>query len=286
MTTIIDGNKTAATVKAVTGEMVDRMAEKTGINPGLAVVLVGDDPASLSYVTMKGRDAEEVGIDSLDYRLPTHTTQDELNVLIDTLNADESVHGILVQMPLPAHLDEEQVIARISPEKDVDGFHPYNMGHLLRGLDGLRACTPWGVMRLLEEHDIDVEGKHAVVIGRSNIVGKPQALMLLEKNATVTMCHSRTKNLPGICREADILIAAVGRPLMVDADYVKPGAVVIDVGINRTDKGLVGDVDYKAVESLAGAITPVPGGVGPMTRAMLMQNTVEAAARQVGYSFE
>jgi len=284
MATIIDGNKTAKAVKAQTQEMVARMAEATGVKPGLAVVLVGDDPASLSYVTMKSRDAKEIGIESLDYRLGADITQDELNLLIDTLNADEAVHGILVQMPLPKHLDEEQVIERISPEKDVDGFHPYNMGSLLRGLDGPRACTPWGVMRLLEEYAIAVKGKHAVVIGRSNIVGKPQALMLLEQHATVTICHSRTENLAEICREADILIAAVGRARMVGAEYVKPGAAVIDVGINRGEDGLIGDVDFDAVEPTASAITPVPGGVGPMTRAVLMQNTVEACARQIGYA--
>ncbi|MCL2024469.1 MAG: bifunctional methylenetetrahydrofolate dehydrogenase/methenyltetrahydrofolate cyclohydrolase FolD [Coriobacteriia bacterium] len=283
MTTIIDGTKTAQTVRGEVAKAVAQFTQETSVRPGLAVVLVGEDPASHSYVSMKERDCDEVGIVSFDHRLSETTTQDELNALIDMLNADDKVHGILVQMPLPNHLDEEQIIARIAPEKDVDGFHPYNMGCLLRGEPAPRACTPWGVMRLLDEYDIEVAGTHAVVIGRSNIVGKPQALMLLERNATVTICHSRTPDLPAVCREADILVAAVGRPAMVDASYVKEGAVVIDVGINRTEAGtLVGDVDFAAVEARASAITPVPGGVGPMTRAMLMSNTYEACATAQG----
>lgn len=278
MTVMIDGNATAKAVRAEAAELVVE-AKAAGVEPGLAVVLVGDDPASHAYVRMKEADCDEVGIRSFDLRRPADISQEELNALIDECNADPAIHGILVQMPLPAHLDEEQVIERIAPEKDVDGFHPTNMGKLMRGLPAPRACTPWGVIHLLERYGIDPNGKKAVVIGRSNIVGKPMALMLLEKNATVTVCHSRTVDLPAVCREADILVAAIGRPRMIGAEYVKKGAVVIDVGINREDDRLVGDVDFEAVAPLASAITPVPGGVGPMTRAILMKNTAEAALR-------
>jgi len=279
---IIDGLAVAARVRQQTAELVRKVKDETGVVPGLAVVLVGEDPASQSYVRMKEKDCAEVGIASFDYRRPADTSQEELNAIIAECNANPAVHGILVQFPLPGHLDEEAALALISPEKDADGLHPINMGRLVRGLPAARACTPWGVMRLLDEYGIDPSGMNAVVIGRSSIVGKPQALMLLERNATVTVCHSRTANLPAVCRQADILVAAVGRPKMVGADYIKPGAVVIDVGINRTDEGLVGDVDFDAVESIASAITPVPGGVGPMTRAMLVLNTAEAAARAAG----
>ncbi|MCL2818676.1 MAG: bifunctional methylenetetrahydrofolate dehydrogenase/methenyltetrahydrofolate cyclohydrolase FolD [Actinomycetia bacterium] len=284
MALIIDGNKTAAHTKDMVRGRVERLKRDTGIDPGLAVVLVGDDPASKSYVSMKERDCAEVGILSFDHRLPADITQGELEALIDELNADDAVHGILVQMPLPKDLDEERVIERITPAKDVDGFHPANMGGLLRGNDVVHACTPLGVMRLLEDYGIEVEGKNAVVVGRSTIVGKPQALMLLDKNATVTIAHSRTENLADLCKTADILVVAVGRPHMIDASFVKEGATVIDVGINRGEDGLIGDVDFDAVEPIAGAITPVPGGVGPMTRAMLMQNTVDACARRIGYT--
>ncbi|MHB1135681.1 MAG: bifunctional methylenetetrahydrofolate dehydrogenase/methenyltetrahydrofolate cyclohydrolase FolD [Coriobacteriia bacterium] len=276
MATIIDGVKLAAEVRRQAAEEVRELAAD-GVTPCLAVVLVGDDPASASYVRMKERDCAEVGIKSLDHRLVAETAQAELDALIDGLNADPAVHGILVQMPLPAHLDAESVIARIAPEKDVDGFHPESLGRLVRGLEGFRACTPAGVMEMLRAYDIEPSGMNAVVVGRSTIVGKPMALLLLEANATVTVCHSRTRDLAAVCRGADLLVAAIGRPEMIDATYVKPGAVVIDVGINRTDKGMVGDVDYAAVEPIASAITPVPGGVGPMTRAMLMRNTVLAA---------
>ena len=276
MATIIDGVAVAASVRERAAADVRELVT-LGVTPHLAVVLVGDDPASASYVRMKERDCEQVGIVSLDHRLPAATTQVELDALIDRLNADSAVHGILVQMPLPGHLDAESVIERIAPAKDVDGFHPESLGLLVRGLPGFRACTPAGVMELLRAYDIDPKGMRAVVIGRSTIVGKPMALLLLEANATVTVCHSRTVDLPGVCREADLLVAAIGRAGMIDATYVKPGAVVIDVGINRTDAGLVGDVDYASVEPIASAITPVPGGVGPMTRAMLMVNTVRAA---------
>ena len=281
MARIIDGNLVARHTRERAAKLVER-AREGGVQPGLAVILVGDDPASASYVRMKEEDCEKVGIRSFDHRLPAETTQEELNALIDACNADDRIHGILVQMPLPAHLDAEQVIERISPEKDADGFHPVNLGKLVRGLPAPRACTPWGVMHMLREYGIDPRGKHAVVIGRSTIVGKPMALMLLEADATVTVCHSRTADLPAVCREADILVAAVGRPEMVTAEYVKPGAVVVDVGINRTDKGMVGDVAYSEVEPIASAITPVPGGVGPMTRAILMLNTAQAAVDVAG----
>ena len=276
MATIIDGNALAAAVRerAAVGA---RSLRDRGLTPCLAVVLVGDDPGSASYVRMKERDCAAVGIESRDHRLPAETTQAELEALVDALNADVAVHGILVQMPLPAHLDPEAIIERISPAKDVDGFHPESLGRLVRGLPGFRACTPAGVMEMLRAHDIDPTGMRAVVVGRSTIVGKPMALLLLEANATVTVCHSRTRDLPGVCRQADLLVAAIGRPKMIDASYVKPGAVVIDVGINRTEEGMVGDVDFASVEPVASAITPVPGGVGPMTRAMLMVNTIAAA---------
>lgn len=276
MATLIDGKQLAADIRVQVRAEVEELRAR-GITPGLAVVLVGDDPASQSYVRMKEQDCAEVGIRSFDHRRPATLTQQELNALIDECNADPEVHGILVQLPLPAHLDEEEALARISREKDVDGLHPANLGRLVRGLDAPRACTPWGVMKMLERYGVDPSGQRAVIVGRSAIVGKPMALLLLEANATVTVCHSRTRDLPGVCREADILVAAVGRPKMIDSSYVKPGAVVIDVGINRTDEGMVGDVDFADVEPLASAITPVPGGVGPMTRAMLLVNTVAAA---------
>ena len=281
MAQIIDGKLVAAEVRGRAAGLVDR-AKTAGVQPGLAVVLVGEDPASQSYVRMKERDCAEAGIRSVDYRCGADITQDELNAIIDECNADPSIHGILVQLPLPQGFDEEATLERISPEKDADGLHPENMGRLVRGIEGTRACTPWGVMAMLDHYGIDPTGKHAVVIGRSSIVGKPMALMLLERNATVTICHSRTPDLAAVCRTADILVAAVGRPRMVTADFVKRGAVVIDVGINRTDDGLVGDVDFADVEPVAGWITPVPGGVGPMTRAMLVMNTAEAAARTAG----
>jgi methylenetetrahydrofolate dehydrogenase (NADP+)/methenyltetrahydrofolate cyclohydrolase len=277
MATIIDGIAVAAAVRDRAAEAARDLIAR-GVRPCLAVVLVGDDPASASYVRMKERDCAAVGIESRDHRLPAETTQGDLDSLIDTLNADPAVHGVLVQMPLPSHLNAESVIERISPAKDVDGFHPESLGLLVRGLPGFRACTPAGVMEMLKAYDIDPTGMRAVVVGRSTIVGKPMALLLLEANATVTVCHSRTADLPAVCREADLLVAAIGRAKMIDASYVKPGAVVIDVGINRTDAGLVGDVDFESVEPIASAITPVPGGVGPMTRAMLVANTVAAAA--------
>lgn len=277
MTQIIDGKKSAAAVKEEV-RIGCEARSRQGKTVGLAVVLVGSDPASQTYVRAKRKDCADCKITSFDYDLAADTSEDELLSLIDELNDRPEIHGILVQLPLPRHIDEEKVLARISPAKDVDGFSAVSMGRLARGLDTLRACTPFGVMRLLEDYGIDLEGKHAVVIGRSNIVGKPQALMLLEKNATVTICHSRTPNLPEVCKRADVLVAAVGRAGFVTPSFIKPGAVVIDVGINRNEEGkLVGDVDFDAVLPLCSAITPVPGGVGPMTRAMLMKNVYLAA---------
>lgn len=281
MAQIIDGTLVAAETKARAAVVVDAV-RAAGVTPGLAVILVGDDPASHSYVRMKERDCEQVGIRPFDYRRPAGISQDELHAIIDECNSNPEVHGILVQMPLPSHLDAEEAVLRIDPHKDVDGFHPVSLGKLVRGVSAPRACTPWGVMAMLDHYGIELKGKQAVVIGRSTIVGKPMSLMLLERDATVTVCHSRTADLPGVCRQADILVAAVGRAKMVTRDYVKPGAVVIDVGINRTEEGMVGDVDFEDVEPIASAITPVPGGVGPMTRAMLMLNTAEAAARLAG----
>lgn len=276
---IIDGKHVSAIVEAKTAAKVAALRAR-GVTPGLAVVLVGEDPASQSYVSMKERDCERLGIRSFDHRLPADLSQEALDELIAALNADPDVHGILVQQPFPRHLDVERVVAAVSPVKDVDGFHPENLGRLMRGLPGHRACTPWGVMAMLDEYGIDPRGKKAVVVGRSLLVGKPMGLMLLERDATVTYCHSKTEDLPAVCREADLLVAAIGRPKMIGPEYVKEGAVVIDVGINRTDAGMVGDVDFDAVAPHCSAITPVPGGVGPMTRAMLMANTADAAEVQ------
>ena len=282
MATKIDGKSVAAQVKQEAAARVAQLKAK-GRACGLAVVLVGDDPASAVYVRNKRRDCVECGIEALDYDLPATCTQEELEELLSELNADPAVSGILVQMPLPGHLDPERAIAHISPEKDVDGFHPVNLGRLMRGLDGPRPCTPTGVMRLLREYDVPVAGKQAVVLGRSTIVGKPMALMLMEEHATVTICHSKTPNAAETSQRADIVISAIGRPNLVKADWMAPGATVIDVGMNRDENGrLCGDVDYAEVEPVAGAITPVPGGVGPMTRAMLMLNTVTAAERLAG----
>ena len=286
MATIIDGKAVAAKVRQEAAARVASLA-KAGIPCGLAVVLVGEDPASSVYVRNKRRDCAQCGITSFDYDLPATTTQAELDDLLARLNEDSQVSGILVQMPLPAHLDAERAVAQISPEKDVDGFHPVNLGRLMRGLPGPRPCTPAGVMRLLREYDIDPAGKRAVVFGRSTIVGKPMALMLMEADATVTICHSRTPNKVETSHQADIVVSAIGHAELVKADWMKPGAVVIDVGMNRNAEGkLCGDVDFAEVEPVAGAITPVPGGVGPMTRAMLMLNTVVAAERLAGINSE
>ena len=277
MATIIDGKALAAQIRLQAKQDVEDLINQ-GITPGLAVVLVGDDQASHTYVRSKHRDCEECGIASFDYTLPERTTQESVIKLIEQLNENELVSGILVQMPLPSHIDAEAVIAAIDPKKDVDGFHPENLGRVVRGLEGPRPCTPAGIMKMLEAYDVDLDGKHAVMVGRSSIVGKPMSLLLLAANATVTVAHSSTQNLAAITRDADILIVATGRARMIDASMVKPGAVVIDVGMDRDEQGkLCGDVDFDSVESVAGLITPVPGGVGPMTRAMLMSNVVDAA---------
>ena len=278
MATIIDGKLVSAQLRQELKEQTSAFIAKTGITPGLAVILVGDDPASAVYVRNKHRACEEVGMYSAVHTLPAETSEGELLALIDKLKADDAIHGILVQLPLPKHISEERVVLAIDPSKDVDAFHPSNVGKIMLGNYRFLPCTPAGVMALLRHYEIEVEGKHCVVVGRSNIVGKPQALFLLEKNGTVTVCHSRTKNLADITRQADILVAAVGRPRFITADMVKDGAVVIDVGINRLDDGtLAGDVDFDAVEKKAYAITPVPGGVGPMTVTMLLYNTLTAA---------
>ena len=277
MAHLIDGKKWSSVSRAETAVEVRRLLDK-GLKPKLVVVLVGDNPASLVYVRGKEKAAAEVGIDSRIDRLPATTSAQELLAHIEQLNQDDSVHGILVQLPLPDHIDEQTVIATISPEKDVDGFHARNVGALAIGLPGFVPCTPLGVMKLLEYENMDMTGKHAVVIGRSNIVGKPLSQLLLKANATVTVCHSRTKDMASITRQADLLAVAIGKPEFVTGDMVKPGAVVIDVGINRIEGKLVGDVDFASVEPVASAITPVPKGVGPMTIAMLLHNTVLAAA--------
>ncbi|MBQ9097723.1 MAG: bifunctional methylenetetrahydrofolate dehydrogenase/methenyltetrahydrofolate cyclohydrolase FolD [Clostridia bacterium] len=279
-TQIINGKEVSARIK---GELKNQVAElkEKGINPGLAVVIVGDDPASRVYVNNKKKACEEIGIYSEEYALPAETSQAELLDLIKTLSDAKHISGILVQLPLPKHLDEKAVIAAIPPEKDVDAFHPVNVGKIMIGDFDFLPCTPAGVMELIAESGIDPAGKECVVIGRSNIVGKPQAMLLLHKNATVTICHSKTVDLKSVCRRADILVAAVGKAKFVTADMIKPGAVVIDVGMNRDENGkLCGDVDFENVKEVAGAITPVPGGVGPMTIAMLMKNAVKAALIQ------
>ncbi|MGI6269216.1 MAG: bifunctional methylenetetrahydrofolate dehydrogenase/methenyltetrahydrofolate cyclohydrolase FolD [Candidatus Howiella sp.] len=277
MATIIDGKAVSAQVKARIARETEGLKAE-GIQPGLAVIIVGDDSASRVYVNNKKKACAEVGFYSEEHALPADTTMEELLALIERLNRDERIHGILCQLPLPAHLDEERVLKTISPEKDVDAFHPVNVGRIMIGDFRFLPCTPAGIMELLAATGVEIEGKSCVVIGRSNIVGKPMAMLMLHKNATVTICHSRTKNLAEVCRAADILIVAIGRAKFVGPDMVKPGAVVIDVGMDRDENGkLCGDVDFAAVEPVASAITPVPGGVGPMTIAMLMQNTLTAA---------
>ena len=278
MAQLIDGKMTAAAVREDVAAQVRQMQEDTGITPGLAVVIVGNDPASRTYVNNKKKYCAEVGIYSEEYALPEETTQEELLELVRKLNEKPDIDGILVQLPLPKHLNEKAVIEAIRPDKDVDAFHPSNVGRIMIGDYHFLPCTPAGIMELLARAGIEVSGKRCVVIGRSNIVGKPMAMLLLHQNGTVTICHSKTQDLASICREADILVAAVGKERFVTADMVKPGAVVIDVGMNRDENGkLCGDVDFAAVEPVASWITPVPGGVGPMTIAMLLKNTVAAA---------
>lgn len=282
MARILSGKEFAARIKEDAARGVAEL-KAAGVLPRLAVIIVGSDPASEVYVHNKQRTCEELGIRSDHIALPAETTKEELLACIEELNVDPEVHGILVQLPLPAQIaeDEEEILSHIDPRKDVDGFHPVNVGHLVLGAPGLRPCTPAGCIRMLDYAGIPIEGAHAVIIGRSNIVGKPMAHLLLERNATVTICHSRTQNLAAIARTADILVAAVGRPRFVTADMVKEGATVIDVGINRiAPKQLVGDVDFDAAAAVAGAITPVPGGVGLLTVAMLMENVVQAAKAQ------
>ena len=274
--TVIDGKALAAKCKAGVAKEVEGLSRR----PGLAVIIVGDDPASRTYVNSKRKDCTECGIYSEEYALPAEAGQEALLEIIHTLNGRADIDGILCQLPLPEGYDEEAVLLAIDPDKDVDGFHPINAGRLLIGEPGFVPCTPKGVMRLLEIEDVPLSGKHAVVVGRSNIVGKPMALLLLAAHGTVTLCHSRTRDLGEVCRRADILVAAVGKRDLITADMVKEGAVVIDVAMNRNEAGkLCGDVDYPAVAEKASLITPVPGGVGPMTRAMLMVNTLEAARR-------
>ena len=282
MARILSGKEFAARIKEDAARGVAEL-KAAGVLPRLAVIIVGSDPASEVYVRNKQRTCEELGIRSDHIALPAETTKEELLACIEELNVDPEVHGILVQLPLPAQIaeDEEEILSHIDPRKDVDGFHPVNVGHLVLGAPGLRPCTPAGCIRMLDYAGIPIEGAHAVIIGRSNIVGKPMAHLLLERNATVTICHSRTQNLAAIARTADILVAAVGRPRFVTADMVKEGATVIDVGITRiAPKKLVGDVDFDAAAAVAGAITPVPGGVGLLTVAMLMENVVQAAKAQ------
>jgi methylenetetrahydrofolate dehydrogenase (NADP+)/methenyltetrahydrofolate cyclohydrolase len=277
---IIDGKAIAKEIRA---RIKDETAElkSCDVTPGLAVVLVGDDPASRVYVTMKEKACAEAGIFSDEHKLPAETSEAQLLELVAQLNADERIDGILVQLPLPGHIDESNVLEAISPKKDVDGFHPYNVGRLATGNPLFKPCTPYGVMKMLEHTGVDLTGADVVVVGRSNIVGKPVALMCLAQHATVTICHSRTRDLAQRVKAADVVIAAVGRPEMIKGEWIKPGATVIDVGINRVgEKKLVGDVEFAAASEKAAAITPVPGGVGPMTIAMLLQNTLESAKRR------
>ena len=282
MANIIDGKAISAAIRAEIKEETLAFEKEHGFRPGLAVIIVGEDPASQVYVRNKRRACEEVGFYSEAYELPATTTQEELNALVDKLNANDKIHGILCQLPLPKHLDENEVILRIDPKKDVDAFHPINVGRIMIGDYSFLPCTPAGVMALLERSGIEISGKECVVVGRSNIVGKPQAMLLLHANGTVTVCHSRTKNLAEVCRRADILVAAIGKADFFTADMVKDGAVVIDVGMNRRADGkLTGDVDFESVAPKASYITPVPGGVGPMTITMLMQNTLTAAKQKV-----
>ena len=280
---IIDGKALAQTIREGIAEEVRLLEKDTGIKPGLAAILVGDDPASAVYVKNKRIACEKAGLYPQEHLLPASTTQEALLELIHQLNVDSRIHGILVQLPLPPGIDSQAILQAVSPEKDVDGFHPVNVGRLVAGDPVFIPCTPKGVIQMIDSTGQDIAGKRAVVIGRSNIVGKPVAMLLLHRHATVTICHSRTKDLPGVVREADILIAAIGKPLFVTPDMVKEGAIVIDVGINRLADGkLVGDVDFDRVKERAGWITPVPGGVGPMTIAMLLQNTLESAKRSAG----
>ncbi len=277
---LIDGKKVAKEIRDAVGQEVQQLKKQSGNVPGLATVLVGEDPASAVYVRSKNKICKELGFVSLEHTLSEDTQEKDLLALVHELNRNEAVSGILVQLPLPKHIDSIKVLEAIDPAKDVDGFHPVSVGRLMMGTAVLAPCTPSGIIEMLDRYGVEIEGRHAVVLGRSNIVGKPVAMLLLHRNATVTLCHSRTQDLPEVTRSADILIAAVGRPNMVTANMVKEGAVVIDVGINRVDGKLVGDVAFDEVEPKASLITPVPGGVGPMTIAMLMANTLKAFKAQ------
>ncbi|CUS33950.1 bifunctional methylenetetrahydrofolate dehydrogenase/methenyltetrahydrofolate cyclohydrolase FolD [Candidatus Nitrospira nitrificans] len=280
---LIDGKGLAQQVRDRLARESAELFAKKSMKPGLATILVGDDPASHVYVRNKQKACELAGIYVDDYKLPANTTQAELLALIDKKNADPKIHGILVQLPLPKHIDSKVILEAVSPLKDADGFHPYNFGRLVEGHPVFEACTPKGVIKMIESTGLTIEGKRAVVLGRSNIVGKPLALMLLQRNATVTICHSKTRDLPEVCREAELLLVAIGKARFVTADMVRAGAVVIDVGTNKTPEGkLCGDVDFEPVSRKAGWISPVPGGVGPMTIAMLLENTVESAKRAAG----
>jgi methylenetetrahydrofolate dehydrogenase (NADP+)/methenyltetrahydrofolate cyclohydrolase len=279
--TVIDGRAIAAEVRAEVARDVAALVAEAGRPPGLATILVGDDPASAVYIGGKRKACAEVGIQSFHHPLPAATSAESIAALIEQLNAEEAVSGILLQLPVPEHLDGQALTATIRPEKDVDGLTPLSAGRLAQGAPGLRPCTPSGVLELLDRHGVELEGAEAVVVGRSDLVGKPVAALLLARNATVTICHSRTRALAEVCRRADVLIAAVGVARLVQGDWVKPGAAVVDVGMNRLDEGLVGDVDFEGARERAGLITPVPGGVGPMTIAMLLRNTVTAARMQL-----
>jgi methylenetetrahydrofolate dehydrogenase (NADP+) / methenyltetrahydrofolate cyclohydrolase len=280
--TIIDGKEIAAQVRAEVKTEVETLTSGGGRAPGLATILVGDDPASAIYVANKRKASAEVGIADFHQHLSDQSTQEEVAAAIDACNANPDVSGILLQLPVPPQLDGAALTARIRPDKDVDGLTPISAGRLMQGSHGLRPCTPLGVIELLDRHEVEFRGAEAVIVGRSNLVGKPISFLLLERNATVTICHSRTRDLAAVCRRADILIAAVGVAELIGADHVKPGAAVIDVGINRTEAGLRGDVDFEAARARAGLLTPVPGGVGPMTIAMLLRNTLTAAIQQTG----
>ena len=283
MAEIIDGKLVSRTVRENIACEVKEFREKYGIAPGLAVILVGEDPASAVYVRNKHKGCLEVGMESFEIKMPEQTSEDELLSKIDELNSRDDVHGILVQLPLPKHINEERVINRISPDKDVDAFHPVNVGKIMIGNYDFLPCTPAGIMELLAFYNVDLCGKECVVVGRSNIVGKPMAMLLLGKNGTVTVCHSRTKDLSEVTRRADVLVVAIGKAGFVTADMIKPGAVVIDVGINRLENGkLSGDVDFEGAMAVASMVTPVPGGVGPMTITMLLRNTLTAAKRKIG----
>ncbi len=278
---LLDGKQTAADIRGELGTRVAQLGQESGRTPGLAVILVGEDPGSQIYVRNKEKACAEVGIESRSFRLAADITQAELEKKIMELNADPDIDGILLQLPLPSGLDSKRCLELILPEKDVDGFHPWSVGSLMLGLPGFRSCTPAGIMELLHRYDISMSGKKAVVLGRSNIVGKPLSLLLLQNNATVTICHSRTTDIQTELRAADMVFAAIGNPRFVRADMIKPGAVVVDVGMNRTEQGLVGDCDFQALKDVVQAITPVPGGVGPMTIAQLLLNTVQSFEKRI-----